>query len=64
MDLRCSVASDFYMAVSPEETVKDFSRAGFPCMELGLTHAKTLLARSGTPEKTARTLLPTPGTTI
>lgn len=51
MDLRCSVASDFYMAVSPEETVRDFSRAGFPCMELGLTHAKTLLARSGTPEE-------------
>lgn len=51
MDLRCSVASDFYAGISPEETVKDISRANYPCMELGVYHANALLERPGTPEE-------------
>lgn len=51
MDLRCSVSSDYYEFISPEAAVKAFSKAGFPCMELGLSHSKCLLARDGTPEQ-------------
>lgn len=54
MDLMPSVSSDYFAALTPEETVEEYLAAGFCRMELGITHTNALLKRQGSPESVGR----------
>ena len=50
MNLNISMWSGFFYEMTPEEAVKQLSKANYAFAELSTEHAEKMLQRSGTPE--------------